>query len=147
MTGVGAIVGAGTINQYFEKRIVASGSTYLQNNLADAAGGVGEGFYRTAFTWTSDRTGTVGFYTLLAITATKIIDYRIIIDGTTVVDFTEGQQRSFAAQLTQSWTDAGPFTINKGSSVVLSVYLWGGYNGDAIQGNGASQFNILGTLV
>jgi hypothetical protein len=148
MTGIGAIVGAGTINQYLLKRIVANTSvTYLQNNLDAGAGGVGEGFYRTAFTWISDRNGTVAFYTLLSINATKIIDYRIIIDGTTVVDYTEGQQQSAALPLTQSWTDAGPFAVNKGSTVVLSVYLWGGYNGDSINGGGASQFNILGKLV
>jgi len=136
-----------SVNQFYgmgKKLTAGTGTTYLNNNIPQGAGGVGESFYRLAYTWFSDRSGTCSFYTYLTINATKEIWYQIIIDGTTVVDFTEGQQQSAALPLAQSWTDAGPFSINHGSNVSLSVYLWGGYGGDTIQSG--SVFNVLGTL-
>lgn len=104
------------------------------------AGGIGEGFWRTAADWYNgtDRQGQVRLHGIVGVGVgrgfgTKITGYAIYVDGSAVAYY----PATFGGPAFWSWDVVS--NISRGSYVYLSVYLWGGFNGDRVK---TGTFNV-----
>lgn len=122
-------------NFYGRAAGLTPGPAKVTYSIPSAAGGVGEGFWRTAASWYNgtNRQGTVRFWGTVQGGPTKITGYSMYVDGVLV----STQAPYYGGPAFWSWDFNR--SVVRGSYAYLSVYAWGAFGNDRVR---SGTFNV-----
>lgn len=125
-----------SVNQFYgrSKQLTASYTQQVAYSIPSGAGGIGEGYFRTAASWTNytDRKGYVRFWGTVGVGGargygTKITGYQLVVGGVGISYY----PATFGGPAFWSWDSS--VAVDRGTYAYLSVYAWGGFGGDRVK--------------